>query len=218
MEVTAIGTPSRLPPSGSKTADSQAQGRTTLSPSYIPLFSPKTTRHPAISSTLPSSLSVPHLGLVAPTRTPSGSEPPQKAGANPPPSPSTAHASGGTSLPSLRALRNFLPFSSAKPVSSAAVPGPLKNAFAGFTPGRRSSITIERKNSGQFPRPADDNNAAVISIAPPSQPIPERVQDNTTSADAQELSLPSVSALHGELGTFDGNAARCTWLAYFVLI
>jgi hypothetical protein len=89
----------------------------------------------------------------------------------------------------------------------------LKNAFAGFTPGRRSSITIERKNSGQFPRPADDNDAAVISIALPSQPNAERARDNTASANPQEPSLPSVSALHGELGTFDRNAARCTCLA-----
>jgi len=213
MEVKAIGP--RLPPSGSKTADSQAQSRTPQSPSYIPLFSPKTTRNPAISSNLPSSLSAPHLGLVPPNRTPSGSEPPQKTGGNPPPSPSSAHASGGTSLPSLRALRNFLPFSSAKPVSSTAVPGPSKNLFVGFTPGRRSSLTVERKNSGQFPRSPGDNDVAVISIAPPSQPNPEPAQDNTVSADAQEPS----SALHGELGTFDGTAARCTsCLAYFVLI
>ena len=217
MEVKAIG--HRLPPSGSKTADSQAQSRTPQSPSYIPLFSPKTTRNPAISSNLPSSLSAPHLGLVPPNRTPSGSEPPQKAGGNPPPSPSSAHASGGTSLPSLRALRNFLPFSSAKPVSSTAVPGPSKNLFVGFTPGRRSSLTIDRKNSGQFPRSAGDNDVAVISIAPPSQPNPEPAQDNVVSADAQEPSFPSVSALHGELGTFDGTSARCTTcLAYLVLI
>jgi hypothetical protein len=95
----------------------------------------------------------------------------------------------------------------------------LKNPFVGFTPGRRSSLTIERKNSGQFPRSAGDNDVAVISIAPPSQPNPERAQDNVVSADAQEPSLPSVSALHGELGTFDGIAARCTTcLTYFVLI
>jgi hypothetical protein len=209
MEVTAISP--RPPPSGSKTADSQAQTRTSKSPSYIPLFSPKATRHPTISSTLPSSLSVPHLGLVPPNRTPSGSGPPPQA-AIPPPSPSSSHASGGTSLPSLRALRNFLPFSAAKPVSSTGVPGPLKNPFVGFTPGRRSSITVERKNSGQFPRPGDDTDVAVISIAPASQANPERTEDITVSADAQEPSLPSVSALHGELGTFDRTAARhTTW-------
>jgi len=82
------------------------------------------------------------------------------------------------------------------------MPGPLKDPFVVFTPGRRSIIIIERKNSGQFPRSAGDNDVAVISIAPPSQPNPEPAQDNTVSADAQEPSFPSVSALHGELGTF----------------
>src|SRR5580693_306132 len=169
MEVTAIG--SRPTPSGSKTADSQAQTRTSKSHSYIPLFSPKATRNTttSISSSLPSSLSVPHLGLVPPNRTPSGGGPSPHAPVSPP-SPSSAHVSptGGTSLPSLRALRNFLPFSAAKPVSSTAIPGPLKNPFGGFAPGRRSSVTIERKNSGQFPRSDDDNDAPVISIAPHS--------------------------------------------------
>jgi len=182
MEDKAIGP--RLPPSGSRTADPQAEARTHQSPSYIPLFSPKTTRNPAISSTLPSSLSVPHLGLVPPNRTPSGSEPPQKAAGNPLPSPSSAHAPGCTSLPSLRTLRNTLLFSSTKSVSSTAVPGPLKDPFAGFTPGRRSSIIMERKNSGQFPRSSGDDDVGVISIAPPSQPSPEPAQDDTISADA----------------------------------
>ena len=157
--------------------------------------------------------------LLISNRAPSGSDPPQKAGGNPPPSPSSAHASSGTSLPSLRALRKTLLFSSAKPFSSTAVPGPLKDPFVGFTPGRRSSITIERKNSGQFPRSAGDNDLAVISIVAPSQPNPEPAQDDTISVDAQGSSLPSVSAFHGELGTFVGTAARCTTcLAYFVLI
>ena len=211
MEVTAIG--SRPTPGGSKTADSQAQTRTSKSHSYIPLFSPKATRNTtSISSSLPSSLSVPHLGLVPPNRTPSGGGPPPQASV-PPPSPSSTHVSptGSTSLPSLRALRNFLPFSAAKPVSSTAVPGPLKNPFGGFASGRRSSITIERKNSGQFPRSGDDNDAAVISIAPHSQadagPITE---DIGLSADAQKSSHPSAPALHGELGTFDHTGARCT--------
>jgi len=182
MEVKAIDP--RLPPSGPTTADSRTQARTPQSPPYIPLSSAKTTRNSTISSNLRGSLSVPHLGLVPPNRTPSGSKPPQKVAGNPPPSPSSAPVSGDTSLPSLRALRNTLLFSSAKPVSSTAVPRPLKDPFVGFTPGRRSSITIGRKNSGQFPRSAGDNYVAVISIAPPSQPNPEPAQDNTVRADA----------------------------------
>jgi hypothetical protein len=216
MEITAIGP--RHPPSGSKTADSQAQTRTSKSPSYIPLFSPKATRNPAISSSLPSSLSVPHLGLVPPNRTPSGGGPLPQAPASPP-SPSSTHVSGGTSLPSLRALRNFLPFSAAKPVSSTAVPGPSKNPFYSFTPGRRSSITIEHKNSGQFPRSPDDIDVAVISIAPTSQANADNITHHITpSADAQQPSHPSVPTWHGELGTFDRTGARCTTIAYFLLI
>ncbi|KAI0289138.1 hypothetical protein BC826DRAFT_1107242 [Russula brevipes] len=197
MEAAAIGL--RPTPSGAKTADSRAQTRTPHSPSYIPLFSPKPARGATLSSSLPSSLSAPHLGLVPPNRTPSGSGPPSQGGP-PLPSPPSAHASGGTALPSLRALRNFLPFSSGKPASSAAVPGPLKSPFAGFAPGRRSSLTVERKNSGQFPRPGDDGDAAVISIVPPSRANPERPPQNisTASADAQQSSLPSGSALHGD--------------------
>ncbi|KAF8487331.1 hypothetical protein DFH94DRAFT_641753 [Russula ochroleuca] len=200
MEATVIGL--RPSPSGAKTADTRPQPRTPHSPSYIPLFSPKATRSPPPSSSLPSSLSVPHLGLVPPNRTPSGSGPPPQS-AIPQPSSSSAHASGGTSLPSLRALRSFLPFGSGKTPSSSitAVPGPSKNPFANFTPGRRSSINIERKNSGQFPRSGDENDAAVIiSIASPSQEKPPQTQGSTGSADAREPSLPSLSASDEEVG------------------
>jgi hypothetical protein len=206
MEATMIGL--RPSPSGAKTADTRPQARTPHSPSYIPLFSPKATRSPPPSSSLPSSLSVPHLGLVPPNRTPSGSGPPPQSSI-PQPSSSSAHASGGTSLPSLRALRSFLPFGSGKTPSSStntAVPGPSKNPFASFTPGRRSSINIERKNSGQFPRLGDENDAAVIiSIASPSQENPERTQGSTGSADAREPSLPSPPASDEEVGTCGGT-------------
>ena len=198
----------RPSPSGAKTAETRPQARTPHSPSYIPLFSPKATRSPPPSSSLPSSLSVPHLGLVPPNRTPSGSGPPPQSAIPLPSSSSSAHASGGTSLPSLRALRSFLPFGSGKTPSSsngAAVPGPSKNPFANFTPGRRSSINIERKNSGQFPRSGDENDAAVIiSIASPSQENPERTQGSTASADAREPSLPSPPAPDEEVGTCGG--------------
>ncbi len=192
MEATALGL--RPSPSGAKsTVDARPQQRTPHSPSYIPLFSPKATRSPPPSSSLPSSLSVPHLGLVPPNRTPSGSGPPPQS-AVPQPSASSAHASGGTSLPSLRTLRSFLPFGSGKTASSTAVPGPSKNPFASFTPGRRSSSTFERKNSGQFPRAGEENNSAVIPIARPSRATPEQTQGSTTSADELEPSLPSLSA------------------------
>lgn len=179
----------RPSPSGAKTTvDARPQQRTAHSPSYIPLFSPKATRSPPPSSSLPSSLSVPHLGLVPPNRTPSGSGPPPQS-AIPQPSASSAHSSGGTSLPSLRALRSFLPFGSGKTASSTAVPGPSKNPFANFTPGRRSSLTFERKNSGQFSRPSEENDTGVISIANSGQ-----TQGSKTSADGLEPSLPSLSA------------------------
>ncbi|KAH9954697.1 hypothetical protein BC827DRAFT_1241306 [Russula dissimulans] len=202
MQVTAIGPSS--PPSGAKTAtvDSRAQMRTITasashSPSYIPLFSPKTARKPsvAISSSLPSSLSVPHLGLVAPNRTPSGNGPSSSPQQALPPS-------------SLRTLRSFLPFGgggSGKSASTAGagIPGPLKSPFSGFTPVRRTSITVERKNSGQFTRTADDIDVAVISISPPSQDSPERTSRDITqtrSADAQERPLPSLPPLDGQVG------------------
>lgn len=205
MEATAFSPRPPLP-SGAKTADSRAQAKTPHSPSYIPLFSPKTARNSTLSSSLPSSLSAPHLGLVPPNRTPSGGGPPPSQA---PSLASTTHASGGTALPSLRVLRSFLPFGSGKSASGTAVSGPLKSPFAGFTPGRRSSITVERKNSGQFPRSDDEKDSAVITIAHPSHAKPERTQDITPGADAQVPSLPSgLAAVHGELGTCDGNV-RC---------
>src|SRR5260370_39591250 len=115
MEATVIGL--RPSPGGAKTVDSRPQQRAPHSPSYIPLFSPKATRSPPPSSSLPSSLSVPHLGLVPPNRPPSG---PQSTIPQP-------SASGGTSLPSLRALRSFLPFGSGKTASTTPFPGPSKN-------------------------------------------------------------------------------------------
>jgi len=196
----------RPSPSGAKTTvDGRPQQRTPHSPSYIPLFTPKATRSPPPSSSLPSSLSVPHLGLVPPNRTPSGSGPPPQS-AIPQPSASSAHHSsggGGTSLPSLRALRSFLPFGSGKTASSTAVPGPSKNPFASFTPGRRSSLTFERKNSGQFPRPSEENDTGVIFIANTGQ-----TQGSKTGADGLESSLPSLSASCEEVGTCDGNCGQ----------
>jgi hypothetical protein len=211
----------RPSPSGAKTTvDARTQQRTPHSPpSYIPLFSPKATRSPPPSSSLPSSLSVPHLGLVPPNRTPSGSVlPPQSA--IPQPSASSAHVSGGTSLPSLRALRNFLPFGSGKTASSAAVPGPSKNPFASFTPGRRSSLTFERKTSGQFPRPGEENDTGVISISSPSQANTGQTQGSKTGTDGLEPSLPSLSASYEEVGTCDGICGPIppTWQLILVLI
>lgn len=207
MEASVIGL--RPSPNGAKTTmDTRPQQRTPHSPpSYIPLFSPKATRSPPPSSSLPSSLSVPHLGLVPPNRTPSGSgQPPQSA--IPQPSASSAHSSGGTSLPSLRALRSFLPFGSGKTASSTAVPGPSKNPFASFTPGRRSSSTFERKNSGQFPRPSEEKDAGVISISSPSQANTGQTQGGKTGADGLEPSLPSLSASSEEVGTCDGTRGQ----------
>ena len=197
----------RPSPSGAKTAaDTRPQPRTPHSPSYIPLFSPKATRSPPPSSSLPSSLSVPHLGLVPPNRTPSGSGPPPQSAIPQPSASSSAHASGGTSLPSLRALRSFLPFGSGKTASSTAVPGPSKNPFASFTP-RRSSVNIERKNSGQFPRSGDENDATIISITPSSQENPEQTQGSSSvaCADTLEPSLPSLSTSYEEVGTCGGT-------------
>jgi hypothetical protein len=206
MEVTALGV--RALPSGAKTADSRVQTRT--SQSHIPQLSPKNTRNQAFNSSLPSSLSVPHLGLVPPNRTPSGGSSPSQA-TTPQPSAPWAHASSATSLP-LRALRSFLPFGSGKSTSGTAASGPLKGPFAGFATVRRSSTTIERRNSGQFPRSGSDVDVAVISIAPSPQVVPERLEDALSSADAHEPPPPSGSASHGELGACGGNAAfRATW-------
>jgi len=56
----------------------------------------------------------------------------------------------------------------------------LKDPFVGFT---RSGITIERKNSGQFPRSAGDKGVTVISITPPSQPNPEPARIRQVSGE-----------------------------------
>jgi hypothetical protein len=210
MEASVIGL--RPSPNGAKTAavDARPQQRTPHSPpSYIPLFSPKATRSPPPSSSLPSSLSVPHLGLVPPNRTPSGSGPPPQSAI-----PQPSASSGGASLPSLRALRSFLPFGSGKTASSTAVPGPSKNPFANFTPGRRSSSTFERKNSGQFLRPGEEKDTSVISISSPSQANSGQTQGGKTGADGPESSsLPSLSTSCEEVGTCDGTCGQFapTW-------
>ncbi|KAF8489871.1 hypothetical protein F5888DRAFT_1869464 [Russula emetica] len=142
---------------------------------------------------------MPHLGLVPPNRTPSGSVlPPQSA--IPQPSASSAHASGSTSLPSLHALHNFLPFGSGKTASSTAIPGLSKNPFASFMPGRRSSLTFEHKTSSQFPCPGEENDTGVISISSPSQQNTGQTQGSKTGADGLEPSLPSLSASYEEVG------------------
>src|SRR6266702_6202669 len=211
MEVTTLSL--RTSPGGAKTADLRGQTRIPQPPSLIPLLSPKSARNQAPSSSLPSSLSAPQLGLVPPNRTPSGSGPPSQAAIpshTPPVLPT--HASGGSSLPSLRTLRNLLPFGSGKPASGTATSGPLRSPFASFAPVRRSSTTIERKNSSQFSRPGDDSDEAVISIVPSPlrQASPERTRDATSSADAHDPSAPSplsVSPLLGELGTCEVTCA-----------
>ena len=120
----------------------------------------------------------------------------------------------------MRALRNFLPFGSGKTASSTAVPGPSKNPFANFTtPGRRSSLTFERKNSGQFPRPGEEkDNTGVISIISPSssQANTGQTQGSKNGADGLEpSSLPSLSTStsYEEVGTCDGTCGQfaSTW-------
>lgn len=200
MEASVIGL--RPSPGGAKTTvDGRPQQRTPHPPSYIPLFSPKATRSPPPSSSLPSSLSVPHLGLVPPNRTPSGSGPPPQSAI-----PQPSASSGGTSLP--RALRNFLSFGSGKTASSTAVPGPSKNPFASFTPGRRSSSTFERKNSGQFSRPGEEKDTGVVHVSSPSQANPGQTQGGKTGADAVDPSLPSLSTSYEEVGTCDGTRSQ----------
>jgi hypothetical protein len=204
MEVTTLSV--RTSPGSAKTADLRGQTRIPQPPSLIPLLSPKSARNQAFSTSLPSSLSVPQLGLVPPNRTPSGRGPPSQAviSSHPPQVPST-HASGGTSLPSLRTLRNLLPFGSGKPTSGTATSGPLRSPFSSFAPVRRSSTTIERKNSSQFTRPVEDSDGAVIAITPSRpQASLERTRDTSSSAgahDSSDPSPPSASPLHGELGT-----------------
>ena len=211
MEVTTLSL--RTTPGGAKTTDIRGQSRIPQPPSLIPLLSPKSARNQAPSSSLPSSLSVPQLGLVPPNRTPSGNGPSSQT-ATLPHSPQVP-ASGGTSLPSLRTLRNLLPFGgSGKPASGAAAPGPLRSPFTSFAPVRRS-MNVERKNSSQFSRPGDDSDGAVISIAPspPRQPSPERTRDVSRSADAQDPSDPSPLSeqpLRGEIGTCDATSAQGT--------
>ncbi|KAH9171590.1 hypothetical protein EDB89DRAFT_2177277 [Lactarius sanguifluus] len=182
---------------------SVVQKRIPQPPSFVPLLSPKSARNSALSSSLPSSLSAPQLGLVLPNRTPTGSGPPSQA----PHSPQalSTHVSGDSSLPSLRTLRTLLPFGSGKPASDAATSRPLRSSFASFSPVRRSSTTIERKNSSQFSRPADDGDEAAISIAPypPSQANPERTRDASSSANTHDSPVSSPVSrlpLDGELG------------------
>ncbi|KAH8980304.1 hypothetical protein EDB92DRAFT_1954065 [Lactarius akahatsu] len=140
------------------------------------LLSPKSARNPALGSTLPSSL--------------------KRSAVSSPHSPQalSTHAPGDSSLPSLRTLRNLLPFGSGKPASGAATSRPLRSSFVGFSPVRLSSTTIERKNS--ILRLADDSDEAAIFIAPSSS-SPSHIADAHDSPVSSPLSR---SPLDGELG------------------
>ena len=69
---------------------------------------------------------------------------------------------------------------------------------------RCSSITVECKNSGQFPRPGDDNDITVISIAPASQANPEHTEDNapTTSNRCAYTNFPTFVSCYSPISAF----------------
>ncbi|TFY54947.1 hypothetical protein EVG20_g9501, partial [Dentipellis fragilis] len=146
--------------------------RSPQSPSYIPVVTPRPPR-----STLPSSLSVPQLGLVPPTRRASGSNgsPSQST------PPSTVVAGGVDAVPnpnpnpnnglsSFRSLKSFLPFVSSKQPPSGGTPTGLKSPFSGFGSVRRS-ITGERKMSGSYVtvEPVRDVPVILIDHSPVSK-------------------------------------------------
>lgn len=113
--------------------------RSKIPQSHIPVITPRPSQ-----SSLPSSLSTPHLGLVPPTRhlAVSGS-PVHHTGSSPPAS------AGG--LPSFRSFRNLLSF------------GPAKNHAAATTPttarpfgGLRRSSNAERNTSHPYEKSQED--------------------------------------------------------------
>ncbi|THH15430.1 hypothetical protein EW146_g5038 [Bondarzewia mesenterica] len=140
-----------------------AEPRTVLrspqSPSYIPVVAPK----PPTSS-LPTSLSVPQLGLVPRIRQNSvtgiQSTPPHAI------STATPLQSPNSGLSSFRSLRNFLPFGTGKPHSSHGTNGGTlggsKLPLVGF--GSRRSITADRKNSGTHQRAQREEETTVLDI------------------------------------------------------
>ena len=136
----------------------KALPRSPPSPSYIPVITPRPSK-----SALPSSLSVPQLGLVPPNRQPSG----PGSLTNPTPDSTTATNAAGiyslnSSLPSFRSLRNFLPFVSGKRVSDVSVTGGTKGSFSDFGSTRRS-ITADRKSSSSYRR-SEQSDIPVIEI------------------------------------------------------
>ena len=136
----------------------KALPRSPPSPSYIPVITPRPSE-----SALPSSLSVPQLGLVPPNRQPSG----PGSLTNPTSSSTTATNATGiyslnSGLPSFRSLRNFLPFVSGKRVSDASATGGTKGSFSAFGSTRRS-ITADRKSSSSYRR-SEQSDIPVIEI------------------------------------------------------
>ncbi|KAH9005530.1 hypothetical protein EDB86DRAFT_3071297 [Lactarius hatsudake] len=140
--------------------------------------------------------------LVPPNRTPTGSGPPSQ-NLKPHIPPKHFQHMCRVILPYLLCAP-FEPFFrlSGKPASGAATSRPLRSSFVSFSPVRRSSTTIERKNSSQFSRP-DDGHAISIAPYPPRQASPERTCDASSSVNAHDspVSSPlSRLSLDGELG------------------
>ncbi|KAI0049077.1 hypothetical protein FA95DRAFT_1557349 [Auriscalpium vulgare] len=154
------------------TTDSRTLQGTPQSPSYIPVISPRPSR-----SVLPSSLSVPQLGLVPTNRKSSGGSPGQSTS-------TTTHAnsvhSPNSSIPSLRSLRSLLPFSSGKPGShGGSSSGSFSGPFSGFGSSRRS-MTAERKTSGTYSKvEQQEDNSPVISIEATPHRSPAESQRNS---------------------------------------
>ncbi|EIN05661.1 hypothetical protein PUNSTDRAFT_145627 [Punctularia strigosozonata HHB-11173 SS5] len=161
-------------------------------PSHIPLLTPTPRRSSTQTSRVPSSLSLPQLVLVPPSRLPSSSltvSTPRR----PSPGPSPNANNSGSGLSSFRSLRNLLPFgssSSSKSPSrsptaprrtastSSALVAPSSSSLASRSLGSiRRSLTGDRGTrtsprsspalSGQALRSDSD---PVLSIAPEPSP------------------------------------------------
>lgn len=162
--------------------------------SQIPVMAPRPSQ-----SSLPSSLSTPHLGLVPPTRHLAVSGSPTHL----PTSPSSSGSTGG--LPSFRSFRNLLSFGPSKGSSS--------NSAASAGPSR-PSLGLRRPANGEHDMPApaipasrSQDSLPVLSIELShhvDEPLIDHEElerrlcaDSRTSPDASPLS--SVSTLSSRM-------------------
>ncbi|KAI0692251.1 hypothetical protein C8T65DRAFT_745233 [Cerioporus squamosus] len=159
--------------------------------SQIPVMTPRASR----TSSFPSAVPSPHLGLVPPSRYPSVSGSPTVSTTSS--SPSSSPVSGGSTP--FRSFRNFLSFGvggSSKHAPSSSVSAVPKNHFGTLGPTIRRSVNVERRASSpqlksrrseddyvlsiDLPRPGDEKARASNSRLPKSSDLSATTQSSAT--------------------------------------